>query len=151
MGMLLRMAAAAAVAAVMFGPAKAEIKIGVAGPMTGPNAGYGQQYLSGVRAAADKINGAGGVLGEKLVVVTGDEVSDPKQGVTVGSNFVADGSRSLQLGRDHSGLRCLSEEWRFVRDPDRHESEGHRSWPVELLPRMWSRRSRGLDRGAIRA
>ena len=103
MRMLLRTAAAVGIAIAMFGPAKADIKIGVASPMTGPNAAYGQQYLAGVRAAADRINGSGGVLGEKLVVITGDDVSDPKQGVSVANNFVADGVKFV-VGHFNSGV-----------------------------------------------
>jgi len=109
MRMLLRTAAAVGIAIAMFGPAKADIKIGVAGPMTGPNAAYGQQYLAGVRAAADRINGSGGVLGEKLVVITGDDVSDPKQGVSVANNFVADGVKFV-VGHFNSGVTIPASE-----------------------------------------
>ncbi len=46
---------------------QADVKIGVAGPMTGANAAFGEQYMKGAQAAADKINAAGGVNGEKIV------------------------------------------------------------------------------------
>ena len=91
-----RTATVALTAAAMLGSARADIQIGVAGPMTGPNAAYGQQYLAGVRAAVDKINHDGGVLGPKLAVVVGDDVSDPKQGVTVANNFVANQAELLR-------------------------------------------------------
>jgi branched-chain amino acid transport system substrate-binding protein len=45
--------------------AQADIKIGVAGPMTGANAAFGEQYMKGAQAAADAVNAAGGVNGEK--------------------------------------------------------------------------------------
>jgi len=48
---------------------QADIKIGVAGPMTGANAAFGEQYMKGAQAAADKINAEGGVNGEKIVLV----------------------------------------------------------------------------------
>ena len=35
---------------------QADVKIGVAGPMTGANAAFGEQYMKGAQAAADKIN-----------------------------------------------------------------------------------------------
>jgi branched-chain amino acid transport system substrate-binding protein len=103
MRIFMPMMTAAATTAAMLAPALAEIKIGVAGPMTGPNAAYGQEYLAGVRAAADKINATGGVLGEKLTVVDGDDQSDPKQGVTVANYFVGDGVKFV-VGHFNSGV-----------------------------------------------
>lgn len=49
--------------------AQADIKIGVAGPFTGPNATYGAQYWKGATQAAEDINAAGGIKGEKIVLV----------------------------------------------------------------------------------
>lgn len=46
--------------------ARADIVIGVAGPFTGPNATYGDQYWHGATQAAEDINAAGGINGEKL-------------------------------------------------------------------------------------
>ena len=68
---------------------QADIKIGVAGPMTGANASFGQQYMKGAQAAADAINKAGGVNGEKIVLVAGDDACEPKQAVAV-ANRLAD-------------------------------------------------------------
>ena len=56
------------------------MKIGVAGPMTGANAAFGEQYMVGAKAAAEVINKAGGINGEKIVLVAGDDackVSSP--------------------------------------------------------------------------
>ena len=61
--------------------ASAQIKIGVAGPVTGPNAAFGAQLKNGVEQAVEDINAAGGINGQKLQLVVGDDVSDPKQGV----------------------------------------------------------------------
>ncbi len=68
--------------------AQADIKIGVAGPMTGANASFGQQYMKGAQAAADAINKAGGVNGEKIVLVAGDDACEPKQAVAVANRLV---------------------------------------------------------------
>lgn len=46
--------------------AQADVKIGVAGPFTGPNASYGAQYWKGASQAVADINAAGGIKGEKL-------------------------------------------------------------------------------------
>ncbi|SEM87872.1 amino acid/amide ABC transporter substrate-binding protein, HAAT family [Pseudomonas sp. ok272] len=68
--------------------AQADIKIGVAGPMTGANAAFGEQYMKGAQAAADAVNAAGGVNGEKIVLVKGDDACEPKQAVTVAKDLV---------------------------------------------------------------
>jgi branched-chain amino acid transport system substrate-binding protein len=65
------------------GSAYAEILIGVAGPMTGPNAAFGAQLQKGAEQAAADINAAGGINGEQIKLTFGDDVSDPKQGVSV--------------------------------------------------------------------
>ena len=85
------------------GAANAEIKLGVAGPITGPNAAFGAQLTNGVEQAVDDINKAGGILGEKIVVSKGDDVSDPKQGVSVANKFVGDGVKFV-IGHFNSGV-----------------------------------------------
>lgn len=67
--------------------AQADIKIGVAGPMTGANAAFGEQYMKGAQAAADAVNAAGGVNGEKIELVKGDDACEPKQAVTVAKDL----------------------------------------------------------------
>lgn len=86
-------AVSASVALMAAGNAAAEIKIGVAGPITGPVAQYGDMQFSGTRMAIKRINDAGGVMGEKLVAVEYDDVCDPKQAVTVANRMVNDGVR----------------------------------------------------------
>lgn len=63
--------------------AQADVKIGVAGPFTGPNATYGAQYWKGASQAVADINAAGGIKGEKIVLVQGDDACEPKQAVAV--------------------------------------------------------------------
>lgn len=109
MRMIVRTMTAALMAAAIAYPAMADIKIGVAGPLTGPNAAYGAQYKTGVEAAVAEINAAGGVLGEQLSVVTGDDVSDPKQGVSVANKFVADGVKFV-VGHYNSGVTIPASE-----------------------------------------
>lgn len=70
---------------------QADIKIGVAGPMTGANASFGEQYMKGAQAAADAINAAGGVNGEKIVLVAGDDACEPKQAVAVANKLEQEG------------------------------------------------------------
>ena len=59
--------------------AQADIVIGVAGPFTGPNATYGDQYWHGATQAAEDINAAGGGNGEKNKQGQGDDAREPQQ------------------------------------------------------------------------
>ncbi|WP_426143011.1 ABC transporter substrate-binding protein [Pseudomonas sp. DWP3-1-2] len=70
--------------------AQADIKIGVAGPMTGANASFGEQYMKGAQAAADAINAAGGVNGEKIALTAYDDACEPKQAVAVANKAASD-------------------------------------------------------------
>ncbi|WP_111494409.1 MULTISPECIES: branched-chain amino acid ABC transporter substrate-binding protein [Marinobacter] len=83
----------ASLAMMATGAANAEIKIGIAGPMTGAVAQYGDMQFSGARMAIEQINANGGVNGEELVAVEQDDVCDPKQAVTVANNMVNEGVR----------------------------------------------------------
>ena len=66
------------------------IKIGVAGPTTGPVTQYGQMVREGVDTAIERINAAGGVDGKKLEAVTYDDACEPKQGPVVANRVVND-------------------------------------------------------------
>ncbi|OMH39065.1 branched-chain amino acid ABC transporter substrate-binding protein [Motiliproteus sp. MSK22-1] len=81
------------VSALMLGAtvAEADIKIGLAGPATGPVAQYGDMQKIGVMAAIEQINKAGGVNGEMLEGVIYDDACDPKQAVAVANKIVNDG------------------------------------------------------------
>jgi branched-chain amino acid transport system substrate-binding protein len=89
--------------------ANAQIKIGVAGPITGPNAAFGAQLKNGTEQAVEDINAAGGVMGQKLVLSVGDDVSDPKQGVSVANKFAAEGIKWV-VGHFNSGVSIPSSE-----------------------------------------
>src|SRR4029434_5063907 len=83
--------------------------IGVAGPITGPNAAFGAQLQKGAEQAAADINAAGGINGEKIVLSIGDDVSDPKQGTSVANKFVADGVHFV-VGHFNSGVTIPASE-----------------------------------------
>ncbi|HWK15179.1 MAG TPA: branched-chain amino acid ABC transporter substrate-binding protein [Rhizobiaceae bacterium] len=83
--------AGAALGLLMSGPALADIKIGVAGPMTGQYASFGAQFRAGAEQAVEDINAAGGVNGEKLVLTVGDDACDPKQAVAVANQMAGEG------------------------------------------------------------
>jgi branched-chain amino acid transport system substrate-binding protein len=91
------------------GGADAQIRIGVAGPITGANASFGAQLTQGVEQAAADINAGGGILGQKIEVEPGDDVSDPKQGVSVANKFVGDGVHFV-VGHFNSGVTIPASE-----------------------------------------
>jgi branched-chain amino acid transport system substrate-binding protein len=85
------------------GAANAQVKIGVAGPITGPNAAFGTQLRMGAEQAAEDINARGGIKGQKIQIVIGDDVSDPKQGVSVANKFAGEGVKGV-VGHFNSGV-----------------------------------------------
>jgi branched-chain amino acid transport system substrate-binding protein len=91
------------------GAAQAQIKLGVAGPITGPNAAFGAQLKNGVEQAVEDINAAGGILGQRIVVSVGDDRSDPKEGVSVANKFSADGIKWV-IGHFNSGVLMPASE-----------------------------------------
>ncbi len=104
------LSAVALTAMVAFsGNAWADLLVGVAGPLTGPNAAFGAQLQKGAEQAAADINAAGGINGEQVKIVLGDDVSDPKQGVSVANKFVADGVKFV-VGHFNSGVSIPASE-----------------------------------------
>jgi branched-chain amino acid transport system substrate-binding protein len=91
------------------GVASADVKIAIAGPITGPNATFGAQLKNGTEQAVEDINAAGGILGQKLVTTLGDDVSDPKQGVSIANKFVGDGVKFV-VGHFNSGVTMPASE-----------------------------------------
>lgn len=89
--------------------ARADVAVGVAGPITGPNAAFGAQLIKGVQQAAADINEAGGINGEKIVLQYGDDASDPKQAISVANRFVADGVKFV-VGHFNSGTSIPASE-----------------------------------------
>ena len=81
----------AAIVAMGASAAQAEIVIATAGPMTGQYATFGDQMRAGAQAAVDDLNAAGGVLGEELTLLVGDDACDPRQAVSVANQMVNDG------------------------------------------------------------
>jgi len=91
------------------GAANAQLKFGVTGPITGPNAAFGKQLTDGAEQAAADFNAAGGIMGQRIALSKGDDVSDPKQGVSVANKFVGDGVKFV-VGPFNSGVTIPSSE-----------------------------------------
>lgn len=79
LGILFLLLAATAIT----GNAQQTLRIGVAGPHSGPAAFDGQQTLVGAQIAAKHINDAGGVLGKKIEILAGDTRGIPADAVSV--------------------------------------------------------------------
>ncbi|RZL37330.1 MAG: ABC transporter substrate-binding protein [Rubrivivax sp.] len=75
---------AIAAIAVLAGLAQAaDIKLGVAEALSGGAAQYGQSIRAGFQLAADEINAAGGINGNKLVLVIEDEQGKKEEAINV--------------------------------------------------------------------
>ena len=93
-GWQLHALAAAALILAGASTARADIKIGVFGPMTGDAAGYGQSLREAVDLVVKERNAAGGLLGQKIDVIYGDDAGKPEQAVSVAKRLTA----SFMLG-----------------------------------------------------
>jgi branched-chain amino acid transport system substrate-binding protein len=97
------LATAALGALAVQAPAMAEVKLGLAAPLTGPNAATGEQYRRGAEAAVKALNAAGGVNGEQVTLVYGDDASDPRQGVAAANELVGEGVAAV-IGHYNSSV-----------------------------------------------
>ncbi len=80
--------AAAALAAENVSAARAEeLRLGAAGPFTGPEASFGEQMASGAELAVADINARGGILGRRVTLELGDDQCDPRQAVSVANDL----------------------------------------------------------------
>ena len=104
--------------------------------------------------AAEDINKAGGILGQKIEVEPGDDVSDPKQGVSVANKFVGDGVKFV-VGHFNSGVTIpasdvYAENGVLFITPVGHQPEGHRPQAVGRVPHLRPRRPAGHGVGRAR-
>ncbi|MGN6231493.1 MAG: branched-chain amino acid ABC transporter substrate-binding protein [Trinickia sp.] len=82
-----------------------QVKIGFAGPMTGPQAHYGTDFQNGVKLAIADMNATKPVIGGKqveFVLDSADDQADPRTGTTVAQKLVDDGIKGM-IGHFNSG------------------------------------------------
>ena len=84
-------------------PAYAEVRIGLAAPLTGPYAWGGATTEQGAEAAVADLNARGGVLGEQIELITVDDYCDGEQAVAAANKLVDDGVVAV-FGHQCSGL-----------------------------------------------
>ena len=70
---------------------KADVVVASAGPMSGQYASFGAQLKAGAEMWLKDTNAKGGILGEKVKLVIGDDACDPKQAVAVANKFAGQG------------------------------------------------------------
>jgi branched-chain amino acid transport system substrate-binding protein len=70
---------------------QAEIKIGIAGPLSGSALPAGEQQEVGANSAIAYLNANGGVLGEEIVTTSVDDACDPEQAKAAARKLVTEG------------------------------------------------------------
>ncbi|QIM48093.1 ABC transporter substrate-binding protein [Pusillimonas sp. DMV24BSW_D] len=91
--------AAVAMSFSMLGAANADtVKIGVNQPLTGPIAASGNYVLEGAKIAADEINAAGGVNGNKIELVVEDNKGNPTESANVTEKLIVRDKVPVILG-----------------------------------------------------
>jgi branched-chain amino acid transport system substrate-binding protein len=71
--------------------AQAEIKVGIAGPLSGKAADTGEQQEVGAQKAIVDLNNKGGVLGQKLFAISLDDACEARQAEAVARQLVSEG------------------------------------------------------------
>src|SRR2546423_1993276 len=81
------------------GPATGgDILVGEYGSLTGAQATFGQSTHNGIMMAADEINGAGGINGRKIKVLTEDDQSKQEEAVTAVQKLISQNGVVAVLG-----------------------------------------------------
>jgi branched-chain amino acid transport system substrate-binding protein len=89
--------------------AMAQVRLGIGAPITGGSAAFGAQIRQGAEQAAEDINAAGGILGQKIIVSVGDDRADPKDGVSVANKLAGDGVKFV-VGHFNSGVSMAASQ-----------------------------------------
>jgi branched-chain amino acid transport system substrate-binding protein len=71
--------------------AQAEIKVGIAGPLSGPSLFIGEQNEIGAQKAIDHLNDKDGLLGKKIIAISVDDACEPRQAEAVAQQLVREG------------------------------------------------------------
>jgi branched-chain amino acid transport system substrate-binding protein len=64
------------------------VKIGIAGPFSGPYASFGDQFWLGAEKAVDDLNSKGGINGDRIELIKADDKCSPKQAESVAKRLV---------------------------------------------------------------
>src|SRR5437763_447027 len=75
-----------------------DILVGEYGSLTGTEATFGQSTHNGIMMAADEINGAGGINGRKIKIITEDDQSKSEEAVTAVQKLISQNQVVAVLG-----------------------------------------------------
>ena len=106
--------AVAASAILATGAYAADIKLGVSGPFTGGSSSMGVSMRDGVRLAAKEINAAGGINGNKIVLIERDDEAKNERGVQIAQELINNEKVVATLGYINTGVALASQ--RFYQD-----------------------------------
>jgi branched-chain amino acid transport system substrate-binding protein len=101
-GALLGAASIVALGAFTTMPARAEIKIGFQVPLTGPAATDGKSAQLAGEMAVEDINAAGGVLGQKVQLVTYDDQAKSDQAIFTANKLIGEDGVKLVVNGSYS-------------------------------------------------
>jgi len=79
---------AMAMPAVLRAQGKEPLKLATAMPLTGSQAGYGADFVTGMRQAAKDVTDAGGIGGRPVEVLALDTQADPQLGINAVNRFI---------------------------------------------------------------
>jgi len=71
--------------------AHSEIKIGIAGPLSGSTLNVGEMQEIGAQRAIADINSSGGLLGEEIIITSVDDACEPGQAKAAAKQLVSEG------------------------------------------------------------
>jgi branched-chain amino acid transport system substrate-binding protein len=86
-----------------------DLKLGAVNPSSGGLALYGDEVTRGYELAADWVNGKGGVLGRKVVVIRGN-ASTPQEGISAVEQFVSSDKVDVLIGTYISAVANAASE-----------------------------------------
>ncbi|MGP2490579.1 branched-chain amino acid ABC transporter substrate-binding protein [Mesorhizobium sp. PUT5] len=91
--------------ALMAAPAMAEeVTVGLAAPLSGPQAYFGNTWHNGFKLYVDKLNATGGVNGVTVAYQQEDDKADPREGTLVAQKFCDNDKVVLGLVNFNSGV-----------------------------------------------
>src|SRR5689334_22784899 len=94
---------AAALAVPQAASAQGTVKIGWLSSLTGPLSSAALAENQGVQLAVDEINAAGGILGQKIELLTRDTAGDPTKAVNFAQQLVFSDKVHFIIGPVNSG------------------------------------------------
>lgn len=84
------------------------VKIVVAGPLTGDNAEYGNGFKNAVELKINEYNKQGGILGKKITLETYDDKNTGEEGATIAQKISSDKDVIAVIGHFSSGVSMVA-------------------------------------------